>query len=53
MRGGGERGAKVTATGLVVLAAYREMEREAALIADRDAYARLRTHLRREPVGSD
>jgi molybdate transport system regulatory protein len=48
--GGRERGAKVSATGLAVLEAYREMEREAAAAADRHAYARLRAHLRAEPV---
>lgn len=50
LRGGGlERGARVTETGLVVLEAYREMEREAAAIAERPAYARLRSHLRAAP----
>lgn len=50
LRGGGlERGARVTETGLVVLEAYREMEREAAAIAERPAYARLRSHLRATP----
>jgi molybdate transport system regulatory protein len=54
LKGGGrERGAKVSATGLAVLEAYREMEREAAAIAERPAYARLRTYLRDEPVSSD
>lgn len=54
LKGGGrERGAKVTATGLAVLAAYREMEREVAAIADRPAYARLRGYLRAEPVRPD
>jgi molybdate transport system regulatory protein len=54
LKGGGrERGAKVTATGLTVLAAYREMEREVAGIADRPAYARLRGFLRAEPVRPD
>ncbi len=48
--GGRERGAKVSATGLAVLEAYREMEREAATIAERPAYRRLRAHLRAEPV---
>lgn len=48
--GGRERGAKVSATGLAVLDAYREMEREAAAAADRPAFARLRAHLRSEPV---
>lgn len=51
MKGGGrERGAKVSATGLAVLDAYREMERDAAAAADRAAYARLRAYLRTEPV---
>jgi molybdate transport system regulatory protein len=54
LKGGGrERGAKVTATGLAVLDAYREMEREAATIADRPAYARLRASLRAAPLGTD
>jgi len=48
--GGRERGARVSATGLAVLEAYREMEREAAAAADRPAYARLRAHLRTEPI---
>jgi len=47
--GGRERGARVSPTGLAVLAAYREMEREAAVIADRPAYARLRDHIRAAP----
>lgn len=51
LRGGGlERGARVTDTGVAVLEAYREMEREAALIADRPAYARLRASLRSDPL---
>jgi molybdate transport system regulatory protein len=51
LRGGGmERGARVTDTGAAVLAAYREMEREAAAIADRPAYARLRASLRPTPL---
>lgn len=54
LKGGGrERGAKVSATGLAVLEAYREMEREAAAIAERPAYARLRGNLREEPASSD
>ena len=54
LKGGGlERGAKVSATGLAVLEAYREMEREAAAIAERPAYARLRTHIRDQPVTND
>lgn len=54
LKGGGrERGAKVSATGLAVLEAYREMEREAAAIAERSAYARLREHLRTEPIPTD
>jgi molybdate transport system regulatory protein len=54
LKGGGrERGAKVSATGLAVLQAYREMEREAAAIAERSAYARLREHLRTEPIPTD
>ncbi len=51
LRGGGlERGARITETGTAVLQAYREMEREAAAIADRPAYARLRACLRAEPL---
>ena len=51
LRGGGaERGARITETGVAVLAAYREMEREAAAIADRPAYARLRASLRAVPL---
>jgi len=51
LRGGGlERGARVTETGVAVLAAYREMEAEAAAIADRPAYARLRASLRPAPL---
>ncbi len=51
LRGGGsERGARITPTGTNVLEAYREMEREAAMIADRPAYARLRASLRAEPL---
>ncbi len=51
LRGGGlERGARITETGTAVLQAYREMERDAAAIADRPAYARLRASLRAEPL---
>ena len=51
LRGGGlERGARVTSTGADVLEAYREMEREAATIAERPAYARLRASLRSAPL---
>jgi len=54
LRGGGaERGARVTPTGTDVLQAYREMEGEAAAIADRPAYARLRANLRSRPLPSD
>ncbi|MET3713020.1 molybdate transport system regulatory protein [Sphingomonas trueperi] len=54
LRGGGlERGARVTETGLAVLEAYREMERDAAAIAERPAYARLRAHLRTLPRAPD
>ncbi|WP_313540314.1 LysR family transcriptional regulator [Sphingomonas sp.] len=54
LRGGGlERGARVTETGLVVVAAYREMERDAAAIAERPAYARLRSHLRVAPRAAE
>ena len=51
LRGGGlERGARITETGLAVLDAYREMERDAAALVDRPAYARLRASLRAEPL---
>ena len=51
VRGGGlERGARITETGLAVLDAYREMERDAAALVDRPAYARLRASLRAEPL---
>ncbi|MFW2851048.1 winged helix-turn-helix domain-containing protein [Sphingomonas sp. TX0543] len=54
LKGGGrERGAKVSATGLAVLEAYREMEREAAAIAQRPAYSRLLGHLRDGPVAKN
>jgi molybdate transport system regulatory protein len=50
LRGGGlERGARVTETGLALVEAYREIEREAAMLAERPAYARLRSHLRTAP----
>ncbi|MEE8611579.1 MAG: ModE family transcriptional regulator [Sphingomonas aquatilis] len=51
--GGRERGARVSPTGLAVLEAYRDMEREASAIADRPAYAQLRQYLRQEPVTPD
>ncbi|GEM71857.1 winged helix-turn-helix domain-containing protein [Sphingomonas melonis] len=51
--GGRERGARVSPTGLAVLEAYRDMEREASAIADRPAYAQLRQYLRQEPVAPD
>jgi molybdate transport system regulatory protein len=51
--GGRERGARVSPTGLAVLTAYRDMEREASAIADRPAYAELRQYLRQEPVAPD
>jgi molybdate transport system regulatory protein len=51
LRGGGlERGARITAAGTAVLEAYREMEREAAMIANRPAYARLHAALREQPL---
>lgn len=51
LRGGGvERGARITETGLAVLDAYREMERDAAALVDRPAYARLRASLRADPL---
>ena len=51
--GGRERGARVSPTGIAVLEAYRDMEREASAIADRPAYAQLRQYLRQEPVTPD
>ncbi|KIU28554.1 ModE family transcriptional regulator [Sphingomonas melonis] len=51
--GGRERGARVSPTGIAVLEAYREMERQASAIADRPAYAKLRRYLRQEPVAPD
>ncbi|MHA0329751.1 winged helix-turn-helix domain-containing protein [Sphingomonas melonis] len=51
--GGRERGARVSPTGIAVLEAYRDMEREASAIADRPAYAQLRQYLRHEPVAPD
>jgi len=51
--GGRERGARVSPTGLAVLKAYRDMEREASAIVDRPAYAQLRQYLREEPVAHD
>lgn len=51
--GGRERGARVSPTGLAVLKAYRDMEREASAIVDRPAYAQLRQYLREEPLASD
>ena len=51
LRGGGrERGARVTPTGAEVVAAYREMEHHAAVIAEQPAYARLRSFLRTQPL---
>ncbi|OAN64820.1 winged helix-turn-helix domain-containing protein [Sphingomonas sp. TDK1] len=54
LRGGGlERGARMTETGTAVLEAYREMERDAALLAERPAYARLKAHLRDTPIAPE
>jgi molybdate transport system regulatory protein len=51
LRGGGrERGARITPAGTEVLAAYREMEQHAAVIAGQPAYARLLSHLRAQPL---
>ena len=51
LRGGGlERGARVTETGVTVLAAYQAMERRAAQVADDPAYATVRGFLRPEPL---
>ena len=51
LRGGGlERGARITPTGTTVLAAYREMERQAASIAQEPAYGRLMSHVRAQPI---
>jgi molybdate transport system regulatory protein len=51
--GGRERGARVSPTGLAVLKAYRDMEREASAIVDRPAYAQLLQYLREEPLAPD
>lgn len=51
--GGRERGARVSPTGLAVLKAYRDMEREASAIVGRPAYAQLRQYLREEPLAPD
>lgn len=49
-RGGGhDRGARLTDTGRAVLAAYRALEAEAAVIAQGQAYATLAIALRSEP----
>jgi len=54
LRGGGlERGARVTETGIAVLEAYREMERDAATVAEQPAYARLQSYLRASPRAPD
>jgi len=54
VKGGGlDRGSRVTPTGVIVLQAYREMEREAAVIADRPAYARLHSYVRTAPLASE
>jgi len=50
LRGGGqERGARVTETGVAMLAAYRALEQHAAGLADLPACATLLSHLRAEP----
>jgi molybdate transport system regulatory protein len=51
--GGRERGARVSPTGLAVLKAYRDMEREASAIVDRPAYAQLSQYLREQPLAPD
>lgn len=54
LRGGGlERGARVTLTGREVLADYREMEQQAALVSQQPAYERLLSHVRHQPISSD
>ena len=51
LRGGGlERGARITPTGIKVLADYREMEQQAALVAKQPAYERLLSHVRDQPI---
>lgn len=48
--GGKERGARLTAMGREVLAAFRELDAEGARIAQLPAYARLTELLREEPL---
>lgn len=51
LRGGGrERGARLTAAGAVMLAAYRELEAAMADVADHPAYRRLAAALRDVPA---
>lgn len=51
LRGGGrERGARLTAAGMDMLAAYRELEAAMADVADHPAYRRLAAALRDMPA---
>ena len=51
LRGGGrERGARLTAAGAAMLAAYRELEAAMADVADHPAYRRLAAALRDVPA---
>lgn len=51
LRGGGrERGARLTAAGVAMLAAYRELEAAMADVADHPAYRRLAAVLRDVPA---
>ena len=51
LRGGGrERGARLTASGTAMLAAYRELEGALANVADHPAYRRLAAALRDRPA---
>lgn len=51
--GGRERGARLTAEGRAVLAAYRTLLAEAAKAANSPAYAALVEHLRETPVPAE
>lgn len=49
--GGRQSGARLTAAGVAVLAAYRELEAALAKAADGDALKALEARLRAEPIG--
>jgi molybdate transport system regulatory protein len=54
LRGGGrERGARITDAGRGALGAYRELEAEAARVAESAAFAHLTALLRDEPLKPD